>query len=238
MRHLFICQLCAGLLGLVALTGCGSVEPGSTDGNHASADAHDHSHEHGEEGPHGGHLIELGRNHEYHAELVDEHGSVTIYILDAHMDEVAIDDSVITLNLRAGEQNASHELTTATPGGQSHSRFVSSEASLLSAFEAMLEFLANSASRSKAPRMSATLPITDTIMRGTLMAMVANTTTIMVMSRGTTTKPRIDTKLELENTEYLMTCCWISAQALTPQCAAAQSVDVPGVQVDDGAGRT
>lgn len=135
MRHHIICQLCAGVLGFVALTGCGSVESGSTDGNHANADAHDHSHEHGEEGPHGGHLIELGRNHEYHAELVDEHGSVTIYILDAHMDEVAIDDSVITLNLRAGEQNASHELTTATPGGQSHSRFVSSEASLLSAFE-------------------------------------------------------------------------------------------------------
>ena len=43
--------------------------------------AHDHSPKHG------GHLIEIGRNHEYHAELVDDHKteSITIYMMDSHM---------------------------------------------------------------------------------------------------------------------------------------------------------
>jgi hypothetical protein len=44
----------------------------------------EHAHEHPSEGPHQGHLIELGNNEEYHAELVDNHDThtVTIYLLD------------------------------------------------------------------------------------------------------------------------------------------------------------
>ena len=63
----------------------------------------DHHHD---EGPHGGHIIDLG-DHEYRAELTMDEQSrqVTVYLLEHDTDDpVAIEDESITLNLRAGDQ--------------------------------------------------------------------------------------------------------------------------------------
>jgi hypothetical protein len=61
-----------------------------------------HAHEHPSQGPHHGHLIELGNNEEYHAELVDDHGThtVTIYLLDgAATGAVTSADPELAINL-------------------------------------------------------------------------------------------------------------------------------------------
>jgi hypothetical protein len=81
--------------------------------------------EHGEKGPHGGHIIELGRKHEYHAELVDNHetGTVSVYILDHDMNELAVEQQVVTLHLTvAGEVN-SYRLAAVNTGSGAASRF-------------------------------------------------------------------------------------------------------------------
>jgi hypothetical protein len=72
------------LTSLLLVTGCNSAkdrfhEPEA--GHEVVDDPHGHGHE---EGPHGGHLIELG-DEEYHAELVfdEETRKTTVYILDA-----------------------------------------------------------------------------------------------------------------------------------------------------------
>ncbi|QEG41528.1 hypothetical protein [Roseimaritima ulvae] len=59
----------------------------------------DDVHDHPSEGPHHGTLVELG-SEEYHAEVVHDEQSVTIYILDASATEpVAIDAADLTINL-------------------------------------------------------------------------------------------------------------------------------------------
>jgi hypothetical protein len=72
--------------------------------------------EHGEKGPHGGHIIELGRKHEYHAELVDNHetGTVSVYILDHDMNELAVEQQVITLHLKIAGNICSYRLAADT----------------------------------------------------------------------------------------------------------------------------
>lgn len=78
--------------------GCGG-RPAATDEHHAG-DGHDHG-EHASEGPHHGHLIELGKE-EYHAELVhdDATKSVTVYLLDGSAKaSVAIPEQEVVLNL-------------------------------------------------------------------------------------------------------------------------------------------
>ncbi len=74
---------------------------------------HDHSQEH--QGPHNGHVIELGRNHMYHAEVVEDDAAamVTVYILDKDMKELAIDQASIVMNLKVDGQGQSFELTAA-----------------------------------------------------------------------------------------------------------------------------
>ena len=60
-----------------------------------------HSHNHPSQGPHGGHLIELGRD-DYHAELVHEdvNGRVSIYLLDAQASKpVAVSSTELLVNL-------------------------------------------------------------------------------------------------------------------------------------------
>jgi len=58
---------------------------------------HDRAGEH--QGPHGGHVVELGHNHEYHAELVEDEaaGLVTVYILGKDLREFPIAESSIAL---------------------------------------------------------------------------------------------------------------------------------------------
>lgn len=63
-----------------------------------------HAHAHPTEGPHGGTLVELGKE-DYHAELVHDEAAdtVTVYLLDgAAKQPVAIDAKQLTLNLLVG----------------------------------------------------------------------------------------------------------------------------------------
>jgi len=78
LRTLTYCTL--GLSVCLLLSGCGPKGTDSADDHEAEGDA---AHVHPTEGPHGGHLIELG-NEDYHAELLHDEGTrtVTIYLLD------------------------------------------------------------------------------------------------------------------------------------------------------------
>lgn len=84
-------------------------------------------------GPHGGELIELG-NEEYHAELIHDDASVTIYILDgAATTAVPIEATEIHVNLKHDGQPEQFILAAVPdegdPQGRS-SRFESSDAEL------------------------------------------------------------------------------------------------------------
>ena len=97
---------------------------------------HDHgTHAHPSEGPHHGDLVELG-NEEYHAEVVhdEEHGSVTIYILDGSATkQVAIDATELTINVTHDGQPEQFIVAAAPDsedeGGKS-SRFVTDDKEL------------------------------------------------------------------------------------------------------------
>lgn len=65
-------------------------EPAQVKGNAkgAGSEQHAHDHDHAKAGPHGGRLIELGRE-EYHGEWVhdDQSGKVTVYMLDGEAEQ-------------------------------------------------------------------------------------------------------------------------------------------------------
>ena len=85
-------------------------------------DEHGHD-EH--QGPHGGHVIELGRNHEFHAEIVEneEARAVSAYILGKDLQELAIEQSTINLSLIVEGKPQSFALQAAGPTGGKASRF-------------------------------------------------------------------------------------------------------------------
>ena len=85
-------------------------------------DEHDHEEHHG---PHGGHVIELGRSHEFHAELVEneEARTVSVYILGKDMQELAIDRPTINLSLIVEGKPQSFALQAADPADGKASRF-------------------------------------------------------------------------------------------------------------------
>ena len=91
------------------------------------------AHAHPSEGPHHGELIELG-NEEYHAELLHDDQSVTIYILNGAADQqVPIEATEITINTTHDGQPEQFQLVASPdqndPAGKS-SRFVSNDAEL------------------------------------------------------------------------------------------------------------
>ena len=91
---------------LVFLSGCTpEAKPGTTTGGGSSSTVTNappatvDTHSHPSEGPHHGSLVELG-NEEFHAELVHDDSSVTIYILDAAAKKaVPIDAADLTINV-------------------------------------------------------------------------------------------------------------------------------------------
>jgi len=96
----FMSRVCCFIVLGLAVTGAsgslsaGAAEPKGQQGAHA----------HPTEGPHGGTLIELGKE-DYHAELVHDEAAdtVTVYLLDgAAKDAVAIDAKQLSLNLIVG----------------------------------------------------------------------------------------------------------------------------------------
>lgn len=114
---------------------------GHEDGHaHSQVDAHvDHGHhdraEH-RDGPHGGQVIELGRNHEYHGELVEheQSGTVIVFVLDADLNEMAIDQPSVVMDLSVAGRPTSFELTAVDQFDGRASRF---EASSRDLFEAL-----------------------------------------------------------------------------------------------------
>ena len=130
------------IAGLTWVAGCdsGSTGPNKTSDSKSAASGGDSRH-HGEEdraAPHGGHIIELGRNHQYHAELVEDEKArtVTIYILDKEMKELPIDQPSIAVNLVVDGKAQSFTLAAAGAQDGKASRFVSSGEAL---FEALHE---------------------------------------------------------------------------------------------------
>jgi len=123
------------VIAAISLTGCGTAPPsapGGTPGEHKEGDGHDHAsehdhaaHAHAAEGPHHGHLIELGEE-EYHAELTHDEATkaITVYLLDKEAKgAVAIADAEIMLNLVSEGQPTQVKLAAAPqegdPAGQS-----------------------------------------------------------------------------------------------------------------------
>ena len=102
MRSLFFGSVVTAL-ALCLAAGCDS-KPSSEPVKVGPPPADDHSghdHAHPHEGPHGGHLIELGKE-EYHAEVTHDEAThtVTLYILDgAAKQAVPIDAKELVINL-------------------------------------------------------------------------------------------------------------------------------------------
>lgn len=82
--------------------------------HHDDHDGHDHSgHDHPSEGPHHGHLIELGQE-DYHAEMVHDEktGTIVIYLLDgAVKNAVPINSKVLRVNVRLNKKGRQYKLT-------------------------------------------------------------------------------------------------------------------------------
>lgn len=97
--------LAGGVVLALAAVGCqDKAPPVVAPAGPAAKSPQEHAHEHPSHGPHGGDLVELGKE-EYHAEVVhdDKAGTVTIYLLDgAAKAAVPIAAAQVTIN-------ASHE---------------------------------------------------------------------------------------------------------------------------------
>lgn len=118
--------------GLTVVTGCGEAPKPTTETVHHEGDGHaehgEHAAGHPEEGPHNGHLIELGKE-EYHAELLhdDATHTITLYVLDgAAKKAVPLTEKELTVNLVVAGKPTQYKIPakpqTDDPSGQS-SRF-------------------------------------------------------------------------------------------------------------------
>jgi hypothetical protein len=150
LQSLFPVLLNLGVIGLLAGCQPSAAPPATGTGGGAATsggDVHDHAghdhaaHDHPSEGPHHGHLIELG-NEEYHAELTHDDASdtITIYILDGKAAAaVPIAEKEVTINLVVDGKPAQYTLAAAPqaddPNGKS-SRFELKSADLHAGLEA------------------------------------------------------------------------------------------------------
>ena len=140
---------CCGV-SLMMAVGCGSSEKGksasptttATKSSEESGHNHAHGgHDHPDKGPHGGSLIELGKE-EYHAELIHDEagGTVTIYVLDSSAKAaVSIAAKEVTINLKhdgKGEQFTLAAQPQESDAKGKSSRFVSKDKELASDLDA------------------------------------------------------------------------------------------------------
>ena len=122
-RRLYSVVVFAGLAAMVC-AGCGDSKNG--------ADGPDPKGEHGHEGPHGGHLIEIG-DHEYHGEAVHDEakGTVTIYILDKTAKKAhPIEAKEVVINIAHAGKAEQFKLAASPDAGDPEgksSRFVSND---------------------------------------------------------------------------------------------------------------
>jgi len=133
MMKFFPAVSAAALLALnAAMVGCNS-KPNeqTTDSNIKDSEVAEHSH--GESGPHGGDLIELGSG-QFHAEILHD-ANVVVYILDATAQSTApIDAAELVLNVTqegdSGQFTLLADREATDPEGRS-SRFSSDDAGLV-----------------------------------------------------------------------------------------------------------
>ena len=116
--------MCLAILSLSVLTGCGTqtaTSENSPEGHHEN-DGHDHAASgHSHIGPHNGHLIELGSNEEYHAELVHDEAThrVTVYVLDgAAKKNVPISQPELVINMVSGGTPQQFKLAAVTQANE------------------------------------------------------------------------------------------------------------------------
>jgi hypothetical protein len=144
-------------IGLVAMCfwafgGCGKGEPAAPEG---AETAESHEHDHADEGPHGGHIIELG-NEDYHAELThdDDAHRVGVYFLgDDAKTAKPIDAESVTINVAVDGKPSSYTLPAAPQEGEAEGKS--------SYFELVSEPLNIVVSgKSESPRTNARLNVT------------------------------------------------------------------------------
>jgi len=126
-------------LTIMGIVGCGSGEVAERNAA-GSGSPHGHSHtgDYGHRGPHDGHVIELGHDHKYHAELVENDDSerLTVYILDRDLNEISIDQKSIVLILSAGGETTSYKLDAVDHArSPAVSRFESTDKALFHTWE-------------------------------------------------------------------------------------------------------
>ena len=117
---LFAIAMCVIGCDRPATNAPGASETNSKDHGPDDHEGHDHA-EYDHAAPHGGHLIELGRNHEYHAELVDDQKTetITVYLMDSQLKPFKLKASSISLMLTTGNQTETFELQANRNGGSS-----------------------------------------------------------------------------------------------------------------------
>lgn len=126
---------------VLAAIGCSEpAKPAPPTKDTAQKEKHDHKHgegehAHPEHGPHGGDLVELGKE-EYHAEVVHDEasGKVTIYVLDsAAKQAVPIEAAQVTINVKHDGKGEQFEVKASPQEGDGDgksSRFVSEDKEL------------------------------------------------------------------------------------------------------------
>jgi hypothetical protein len=137
MRTLSVVFALAALV-FVGCTGEPSAEPQPSSTVNSPPPATVDAHAHPSHGPHEGELIELG-NEEYHAELLHDAKSVTIYILDAAAKTaVPIEATEVKINLQHDGEPKQFTLAATPdagdPAGKS-SKFTSMDAELAADIE-------------------------------------------------------------------------------------------------------
>ena len=107
----------------------GSNEDEDHGDDHGDHDHEDHDHE--ATGKHGGHIIEIGREHAYHAELFDDHDKemIVVYMMDGEMNALTIDTESISAVVTAEGNTKSFDLAAGSTGGAS--QFSSNDPELL-----------------------------------------------------------------------------------------------------------
>lgn len=115
------------LAAVMLLAGCDGSSSSSDGGKETptatkASDSHDHGeggHQDEHQGPHGGHVLEIGRGHQFHAEVVldDDEKSVTIYLLDGKLQAVSDPVESVAVNLVVDGKPKSFELSKGADGG-------------------------------------------------------------------------------------------------------------------------
>ena len=129
--------MAAALLAIIACGGCSSGDaPAVTTQNEEQPappeDAHQHpAHSHG---PHDGQVLDLGHDHKFHAELVEDTAkkALSVYILDGELKEFPIDPKPLALVLMVDGDAKTFEIEAVGEGKTAH--FASQDESILEAF--------------------------------------------------------------------------------------------------------